>query len=43
MNKITIISSFYNADMNYLKVLDKETGIIQKYIDKQTGQVISHP
>ena len=35
--------SFYNADMNYLKVLDKETGIIQKYIDKQTGQVISHP
>jgi hypothetical protein len=35
--------AFYNADMNFLKVIDLESGIIQKYIDKQTGQVISHP
>lgn len=34
---------FYNADMNFLKVIDMESGIIQKYIDKQNGNVIGHP
>lgn len=34
---------FYNADINFLKVIDLESGIIEKYIDKQTGKVINHP
>ena len=35
--------ALYNADMNFLKVIDLESGIIKKYIDKQTGEVINHP
>ena len=35
--------AFYNADMNFLKVIDLESGIIEKYIDKQTGEVTNHP
>lgn len=35
--------AFYNADMIFLKVIDLESGIIEKYIDKQTGEVINHP
>jgi hypothetical protein len=29
--------------MIFLKVIDLESGIIEKYIDKQTGEVINHP
>ncbi|MDG2152462.1 MAG: WG repeat-containing protein [Crocinitomicaceae bacterium] len=35
--------TFYNTDMNFLKVIDLDSGSIQKYIDKQTGKVINHP
>ena len=35
--------SFYNADPNHLVVVNMQTGIIQKYIVKETRRIVSQP
>ena len=35
--------SIYNADPNHLVIIDVESGTILKYIERQTGYIVSGP